>query len=41
MVVAVVAVQDDPAPVPEPSTVVLLGSGLLGLLYMGKNRRRK
>lgn len=29
------------APVPEPSTVVLLGSGLLGLIYMGRRRFRK
>ena len=29
------------AVVPEPSTVVLLGSGLLGLLYVGRSRRRR
>ena len=27
--------------VPEPSTVILLGSGLLGLLYAGRRRSRK
>ena len=28
-------------PIPEPSTVILLGSGLLGLLYAGRSRSRK
>ena len=28
-------------PTPEPSTVVLLGSGLVGLLYMGRRKSRK
>jgi hypothetical protein len=30
-----------PNPVPEPSTVVLLGSGLLGLIYVGRKRRKQ
>jgi len=27
-------------PVPEPSTIILLGSGLLGLAYVGRKRRK-
>lgn len=30
-----------PIPAPEPSTVLLLGSGLLGLIYVGRKRVRK
>ena len=31
----------DPAPAPEPSTMILLGLGLLGLLGVGRKRFRK
>ena len=33
--------REDIPSVPEPSTVVLLGSGLLGLIYVGRKRSRK
>lgn len=31
---------DEPAPVPEPSTILLLGSGLAGMAWYGRKRRR-
>lgn len=30
-----------PAPVPEPGTVLLLGAGILGLIAVVRNRRKK
>lgn len=33
--------REDIPSVPEPSTVILLGSGLLGLVYVGRKRSRK
>ena len=30
------SISDDPPPVPEPATMILFGSGLVGLLGMGR-----
>jgi hypothetical protein len=37
----IVVTGDGPAPVPEPGTMLLLGSGLLGLAVFGRKKLRK
>ena len=37
---AFLIINDDVAPVPEPSTIILLGSGLLGLGLYGRKRNK-
>ena len=33
-------IDEEPAPIPEPSTILLLGSGLLGLFWYGRKRKK-
>jgi hypothetical protein len=35
-----IGVNEVPSPIPEPSTILLLGSGLVGLVRYGKRKRK-